>query len=97
MRLAIDKIRQEDETNAQTKNTVWRKNLTNQRLIELRKLNHLSHRDLSRKLQLAGYDMGKNVITRAETNSRYVTDIEARALAQIFNVNCDYLINGDSN
>lgn len=72
------------------------KNLISQRLIELRKLNHLSQRDLSRKLQLAGYDMDKNVITRIETNRRYVTDIEIRALSQIFNVSCDYLINGDS-
>ena len=68
------------------------KNLISQRLIELRKQHNLSQRDLSRKLQLAGYDMDKNVITRIETNRRYVTDIEIRALAQIFGVSCDYLI-----
>lgn len=70
------------------------KNLISQRLIALRKEHHLSQRDLSRKLQLAGYDMDKNVITRIETNSRYVTDIEIRALAHIFGVTCDYLIEG---
>lgn len=70
------------------------KNLISQRLIELRKQHNLSQRDLSRKLQLAGYDMDKNVITRIETNRRYVTDIEIRALAQIFGVSCDYLIEG---
>ena len=67
------------------------KNLISQRL---RKEHNLSQRDLSRKLQLAGYDMDKNVITRIETNRRYVTDIEIRALAHIFGVTCDYLIEG---
>lgn len=71
------------------------KNLISKRLIELRKTHHLSQRDLSRKLQLAGYDMDKNVITRIETNQRYVTDIEIKALSQIFDVTCDFLINGD--
>lgn len=75
--------------------TSGKKNLINMRLIELRKENHLSQRDLSCKLQLAGYDMDKNVITRIETNKRYVTDIEIRAFAQIFNVSYDYLIDGE--
>lgn len=66
------------------------KNLISKRLIELRKTHHLSQRDLSRKLQLAGYDMDKNVITRIETNQRYVTDIEIKALSQIFDVTCDF-------
>lgn len=70
------------------------KNLISKRLIELRKANYLSQRDLSHKLQLAGYDMDKNVITRIETNKRYVTDIEIRAFAHVFGVTCDYLIEG---
>lgn len=68
------------------------KNLISKRLIALRKKHYLSQRDLSRKLQLEGYDMDKNVITRIETNKRYVTDIEIRAFAHIFGVTCDYLI-----
>lgn len=71
------------------------KNLISKRLIALRKKHYLSQRNLSNKLQLAGYDMDKNVITRIETNKRYVTDIEIRALAHIFGVSCDYLIEGD--
>ena len=38
--------------------------------------------------------MDKNVINRIETNRRYVTDIEIRALAHIFDVTCDYQIEG---
>ncbi|WP_288175803.1 helix-turn-helix domain-containing protein [Sporofaciens musculi] len=62
------------------------KNLVSSRLIELRRQQGLSQRDLAHKLQLAGYDMDKNVITRIETNKRYVTDIELRALSQVLGV-----------
>ena len=40
------------------------------------------------------YDMDKNVITRIETNKRYVTDVELKALTEIFNVSYEYLIEG---
>ena len=43
---------------------------------------------------MAGYDMDKNVITRIETNKRYVTDLELKALSEIFNVSYEYLIDG---
>ena len=46
------------------------KNLISSRLIELRRQQGISQRDLAHKLQLAGYDMDKNVITRIETNKR---------------------------
>lgn len=68
------------------------KNLISKHLIALRKEHQLSQRDLSRKLQLAGYDIDKNVITRIETNQRYVTDIEIQAFSQIFGITCDDLI-----
>ncbi len=70
------------------------KNLISSRLIELRKQQNLSQRDLSHKLQLAGYDMDKNVITRIETNKRYVTDIELRALSEVLGVSYAFLIDG---
>ncbi|GAA0800086.1 hypothetical protein GCM10008910_27410 [Faecalicatena orotica] len=70
------------------------KNLISQRLIELRREKGLSQRDLAEKLQLAGYDMDKNVITRIETNKRYVTDLELKALNEIFGVSYEYLIDG---
>lgn len=36
--------------------------------------------------------MDKNAITRIETNKRYVTDIELRAIAHVFNVSYASLI-----
>ena len=71
------------------------KNLISSRLIELRRQQNLSQRDLAHKLQLAGYDMDKNVITRIETNKRYVTDIELRALSEVLGVSYAFLIDGE--
>ena len=70
------------------------KNLISQRLIALRKEQGLSQRDLAQKLQLAGYDMDRNVITRIETNQRYVTDIELKALAEALDTTFSFLIVG---
>ena len=70
------------------------KNLIGERLKQLRNQKNMSQRDLARELQLIGIDMDKNVITRIETNKRYVTDFELQALKQIFNVSYDYLIDG---
>lgn len=70
------------------------KNLVGLRLKALRERDHLSQRDLAHQLQLIGMDMDKNVITRIETNQRYVTDLELRAIAQVFHVTYEYLIDG---
>lgn len=70
------------------------KNLIGKRLKLLRNKANLSQRDLARELQLIGMDMDKNVITRIETDKRYVTDFELQAIKQIFHVSYDYLIDG---
>lgn len=70
------------------------KNLIGERLKLLRQNKNLSQRGLARELQLIGIDMDKNIITRIETNKRYVTDFELQALKQIFDVSYDYLIDG---
>ena len=70
------------------------KNIIGERVKLLRINAKLSQRGLAEKLQLAGIDMDKNVITRIETNKRYVTDFEIQALKELFNVSYDYLIDG---
>lgn len=72
------------------------KNLISKRLIELRRQHKMSQRALAYQLQLSGYDMDKNVITRIETNKRYVTDLELKALCEIFHVTYAYLIDGET-
>lgn len=71
------------------------KNLISRRLAKLRQQHNMSQRFLAYQLQLNGYDMDKNVITRIETNKRYVTDVELKALAEIFHVSYEYLIDGE--
>lgn len=68
-----------------------RKNLIGERLIELRRKRKLSQRDLARLLQLAGCDMDRNVITRIETQKRYVTDIEVKKICQVLNTTFEEL------
>lgn len=70
------------------------KNLIGKRLIALRHQHNMSQRLLSYQLQLKGYDMDKNVITRIETGKRYVTDVELKAISEVFNVSYEYLIDG---
>lgn len=70
------------------------KNLIGGRLKLLRERDKLSQRDLAYQFQLIGLDMDKNVITRIETNKRYVTDMELQAIAKIFHVSYGYLIDG---
>lgn len=71
------------------------KNFTGKNLKELRKTTGDSQRSLAIKLQCLGLDVDKNVITRIETNKRYVTDIELKAFAEYFNVSYETLIDGD--
>lgn len=70
------------------------KNLINQRLRELREQRGMSQNGLAQILQLKGYDIDKNTITRIEKNSRYVTDIELKAFVEVFGVGYGYLIEG---
>ncbi len=71
------------------------KNLIGKHLIQLRKMYGYSQRGLSYRLQLLGFDMDKNVITRIETNRRFVTDIEVQAICQVFGVDYETLIDGE--
>lgn len=71
------------------------KNLISRNLIEIRKKRNYSQRLLAYQLQLNGYDMDKNVITRIETNKRYVTDIELKALCEVLDVTYEELIDGE--
>ena len=44
-------------------------------------------------MQLIGIDVDKNAIQRIECGKRFVTDIELRAFAEIFEVTLDELVN----
>ena len=52
----------------------------------------LSQKGLADRMQLIGIDIDKNAIQRIECGNRFVTDIEQKALAEIFDVRLDDLI-----
>ena len=71
------------------------KNLISHNLIRLRQQHGVSQRELARQLQLLGCDVDKNVITRIETQKRYVTDIEIQKICEFFNVSFEELIDNN--
>ena len=71
------------------------KNLIEKKLKFLRERDRLSQEALAKKLQLSGVDIDKNIITRMETNKRSVKDFELKALAEVFHVSYQCLIDGE--
>lgn len=65
------------------------KNISGNKLKELRKKAKLSQQDLAEKLQLEGIDLTSKEISKIETNKRLVQDFELFAFAKIFKVSTD--------
>lgn len=70
------------------------KNVIVSRLVELRNQCGYSQRELAEKLQLADFNIDKNLITRIETNNRYVSDFEIKAFSEFFGISYSYLLDG---
>lgn len=70
-----------------------RNNLCGRKVAFLRTNMGISQRELSDRLQIIGLDVDKNAIQRIEAGKRFVTDIELKALSNVFNLSIDELIN----
>ena len=68
------------------------KNRIGKRVKELRTEKKLSQKALAEKLQLAGYEFNDLTILRIEQGTRFVPDYEVVAIAEFFNVSCEYLL-----
>ena len=70
-------------------------NICGSKIYELRKqqVPKMSQRILAEKLQIKGIDVDKNAVQRMESGERFVTDIELKMIAEIFDVSCDELLN----
>ena len=68
------------------------KNLIGKRVKELRIAKKLSQKALAEQLQLAGYEFNDLTVLRIEQGIRFVPDYEVVALAEYFQVSCDYLL-----
>lgn len=69
-------------------------NICGRKIARLRKrmVPKVSQRAIAEKLQLKGVDLDKNAIQRIESGKRFVTDIELKALAMIFDTTVDALL-----
>ena len=67
-------------------------NASGMKIQALRKGLGISQRILADRLQLHGIDLGKNAIQQIESGQRFVTDIELRAFAVLFDVSSDELL-----
>ncbi len=76
------------------KSKTGKNNLCGEKIFTLRRAHipKMSQRILAEQLQIKGIDVDKNAIQRIESGERFVTDIELKVLAEIFNVSCDFLL-----
>ena len=65
------------------------KNISGNKLKELRKDAKMSQQDLAEKLQLEGIDLTSKEISKIENNNRLVQDFELYSFAKIFKVSAD--------
>jgi len=76
------------------KSSKGKNNICGEKIAVLRKnqVPKMSQRILAEQLQINGIDVDKNAVQRIESGERFVTDIELRVLASIFNISCDELL-----
>ena len=76
------------------KSSSGKNNICGEKIYALRKAHipKMSQRILAEKLQIKGIDVDKNAIQRIESGERFVTDIELKVLAEIFDTTVDGLL-----
>ena len=69
-----------------------RNNICGKKIYMLRKEINISQRALADKLQIIGLDIDKNAIQRIEAGKRFVTDIELKKFACVFDTDVNSLL-----
>ncbi|MBR5152343.1 MAG: helix-turn-helix transcriptional regulator [Clostridia bacterium] len=74
------------------------KNIAGAKLKQLRQniSPRFTQRVLAEQLQLMGIDVGKNQVQEIESGKRKISDIELKALANIFHITADALLEEDT-
>jgi transcriptional regulator with XRE-family HTH domain len=68
-----------------------KKNIIGNNVFILRKKSKMTQKELSEKLQLAGYDFDRLTVGRIESGDRFVADYEVKALAEVFYISINDL------
>ena len=69
------------------------KNISGAKIEQLRKQQDMKQVTLVAKMQLMGVDINPSSLSKLEGQTRVATDIELRAIAKIFGITIDSLIN----
>lgn len=69
-----------------------KRNISGTTIKELRKAQNLSQQDLAARLQIAGVSMECDSISRIENGSRFISDFELKAMAQILGTSVNHLV-----
>ena len=73
-----------------------RRNICGKQITRLRTSMNLSQRELADQLQVAGLDIGKNVVQRIESGARYVPDFELIFFSRVLDVEISQLLLPDN-
>lgn len=68
------------------------KNIIGDKVKRMRIEQGLTQKGLAEMLQLEGYEFSDLTILRIENGTRFVPDYEVKALAHVFHVNYEYLL-----
>jgi len=69
-----------------------RNNLCGKQIAKRRTEQNKSQKQIADMLQLAGLDIDKNAIQRIEAGKRFVTDIELKVIASVFDISMEELV-----
>lgn len=72
-----------------------KRNISGDTIKKLRKAQKLSQQDLATRLQVAGISIERDSISRIENGSRFISDFELKAIAQILETTVNYLVDFD--
>lgn len=73
------------------------KNLIGKKIYELRIAKGLKQKDLIAQIQAQGVDINPSSMSKLEGQYRGATDKEIRAIAKIFSVSYEFLLDGNEN
>ena len=68
------------------------KNIIGHKVTELREKHKMKQKELLAKMQTYGADINPSALSKLEGQTRPVTDIEIKAIAEIFSVTADELL-----
>lgn len=75
------------------KQELGNKNIIGHKITELRLERNIKQKELLARLQTSGVDINPSSLSKLEGQVRPVTDIELKALAEIFDISPDDLLN----